>query len=67
MNPVSVLSVIQTEKLRNIAEKVSTKSYKVIVNVVQKAHLLIRLSIECRLKQLQKAINFQLKNEEQQI
>jgi len=36
MNPVSVLGVIQNEKLRIIAEEVSTKLQKVMEKVVQK-------------------------------
>jgi len=35
MNPVSVLGVIQNEKLRIIAEEVSTKLQKVMENIVQ--------------------------------
>jgi len=38
MNPVSVLGVIQNEKLKIIAEAVSTKLQKVMENVVQKIH-----------------------------
>jgi len=38
MNPVSVLGVMQNEKLELIAEAVSTKLEKVMENVVQKTH-----------------------------
>ena len=38
MNPVSVLGVIQNEKLKIIAEAVSTKLQRVMENVVQKIH-----------------------------
>jgi len=38
MNPVSVLGVIQNDKLRIIAEEVSTKLQKVMESVVQKTH-----------------------------
>ncbi len=38
MNPVSVLGVIQNDKLRIVAEEVSTKLQKVIESVVQKTH-----------------------------
>ncbi len=38
MNPVSVLGVIQNEKLEIIAEAISTKLEKVMENIVQKTH-----------------------------
>jgi len=38
MNPVSVLGVIQNEKLKSIAEEISTILQKVIANISQKIH-----------------------------